>query len=509
MTNVREKGGMITKGGGEDGVWLVIMTAKRTVKVLYVFIFITSTVLMNGVDCKGILRLRPEGVDVSFLTSKIKPNRTFIVDINGPENYRSIQGAINSVPVDNQDWVVIHVKKGIYREKVTIPREKPHIYLRGSGSTKTVIVWAESSENNYQSSTFKVEAPNVIVYGISFKNDAPTGIANTSHNQTVAAYVGADKVAFYSCGFYSSHNTLLDNRGRHYYDHCYIQGAIDLIFGRGRSIFHECEIFVIADKRIEIQGSVTAHTRTGLDENTGFVFVGGRVYGIGHAFLGRPRGSHSRVVFAHTYLSKTIRPEGWTDWNHNGSTKNIYHAEYKCHGPGSCTNERAGWSKKLSDEEATPFLSTKFVDGRQWLFNPRTKKLLGQTISPLFRALCFEGVNTIMEAGDEGIERVEDSKDLQQQSKALDKLTDHVEDRQLDSTRVQEAMASIAASKEADLNAMRLREKELAAVKINAAEVDIIASELELDKKVAERTLREHKGDAVAAIRHLIHVGNL
>lgn len=38
------------------------------------------------------------------------------------------------------------------------------------------------------------------------------------------------------------------------------------------------------------------------------------------------------------------------------------------------------------------------------------------------------------------IERVEDSKDLQQQSKALDKLTDHVEDRQLDSTRVQEVL---------------------------------------------------------------------
>jgi hypothetical protein len=29
-----------------------------------------------------------------------------------------------------------------------------------------------------------------------------------------------------------------------------------------------------------------------------------------------------------------------------------------------------------------------------------------------------------------------DSKDLQQQSKVLDKLTDHVEDRQLDSSRV-------------------------------------------------------------------------
>lgn len=69
---------------------------------------------------------------------------------------------------------------------------------------------------------------------------------------------------------------------------------------------------------------------------------------------------------------------------------------------------------------------------------PENQKILGQTISPFYRASCFEGVKTIMEGGDEGIERVEDSKDLQQQSKALDKLTDHVEDRQLDSTRVQE-----------------------------------------------------------------------
>ncbi|RLN42297.1 huntingtin-interacting protein K [Panicum miliaceum] len=102
-------------------------------------------------------------------------------------------------------------------------------------------------------------------------------------------------------------------------------------------------------------------------------------------------------------------------------------------------------------------------------------------------------------------EAAADSKDLQQQSKALDKLTDHVEDRQLDSSRVQSAMAALASSKEADWNAMRLREKELAAVKINPTDVEIIANELELDKKIAERTLREHKGDAVAAVRFLLH----
>lgn len=46
-----------------------------------------------------------------------------------------------------------------------------------------------------------------------------------------------------------------------------------------------------------------------------------------------------------------------------------------------------------------------------------------------------------MEGGEEvAVDRMVDSKDMQQQSKALDKLTDRVEDRQLNSTRVQEVL---------------------------------------------------------------------
>ncbi|PWA75049.1 DEA(D/H)-box RNA helicase family protein [Artemisia annua] len=66
------------------------------------------------------------------------------------------------------------------------------------------------------------------------------------------------------------------------------EGVVDIIFGHARSVFHECEICVIADQRVEIKGSVTAHNRTYINKNTGFVFTNGRVYGIGHAYLGRP-----------------------------------------------------------------------------------------------------------------------------------------------------------------------------------------------------------------------------
>lgn len=48
------------------------------------------------------------------------------------------------------------------------------------------------------------------------------------------------------------------------------------------------------------------------------------------------------------------------------------------------------------------------------------------------------------------------------------------------------------------------RERELAAVKVQAEDVNTIAVEFELDKKTAERRLREHRGDVVATLQALL-----
>lgn len=39
---------------------------------------------------------------------------------------------------------------------------------------------------------------------------------------------------------------------------------------------------------------------------------------------------------------------------------------------------------------------------------------------------------------------------------------------------------------------------------IKAEDVDLIVNEMEIGRDKAELTLREHKGDVVAALRHLI-----
>ncbi|KAK3002596.1 hypothetical protein RJ639_022368 [Escallonia herrerae] len=333
----------------------------RAITFTLAFTFLTSTLnVVHGVSDKP-------AIDAPLLTQKIGTNLTIKVDVNGNGDFESVQAAIDSVPKGNSNWIIIHVRKGVYREKVYIPENKPYIFMRGNGRGKTAIVWSQSSDDNTESATIRVEAPHFIAFGISFKNNAPTGIAHTSQNQSVAALVGADMVAFYHCAFFSAHNTLFDYKGRHYYENCYIQGSIDFIFGRGQSVFHSCEIFVIADRRVEIRGSVTAQHRQNAKENSGFVFLKGKVYGVRDVYLGRAKGAYSRVVFANTYLSNTIAPQGWTSLSYNDSIKNIYHAEYKCYGPGSASKERADWSKQLTDKEAAPFLSIDFINGKQWL----------------------------------------------------------------------------------------------------------------------------------------------
>ncbi|KAF6176280.1 hypothetical protein GIB67_023571 [Kingdonia uniflora] len=335
----------------------------KTIQLAFEVAFVLSSFVLNvshGLDAKQV-------IDSPLITSKIGTNRTIKVDINGDGDFTSVQAAVDSVLPGNNHWVIIHVRKGVYRERVHIPENKPYIFLRGNGKGRTKIVWDKGSIDNYGSATLKVEASNFIAFGVTFKNDANFGTPWTTQNQSVAAMVGADKVAFYHCGFYSAHNTLFDNKGRHYYENCYIQGSIDFIFGRGQSIFQSCEIFVVGDARVKIHGSITAQNKQTLEEDSGFVFIKGKVYGIGRSYLGRARGAYSRVIFAKVYLSKAIVPHGWTNWSHNGTTKNMFHAEYDCHGPGALTEGRATWSRQLTEKEAAPYVNIDFISGKEWL----------------------------------------------------------------------------------------------------------------------------------------------
>ncbi|QHO22921.1 hypothetical protein HN51_046722 [Arachis hypogaea] len=71
---------------------------------------------------------------------KILPFSKIVVNFFGHDNFSTIQSAIDSVP---SDWVSINVKAGIYREKVSIPSDKPYIILKETEKKKTWIEWGD------------------------------------------------------------------------------------------------------------------------------------------------------------------------------------------------------------------------------------------------------------------------------------------------------------------------------------------------------------------------------
>jgi len=91
------------------------------------------------------------------------------------------------------------------------------------------------------------------------------------------------------------------------------------------------------------------------------------------------------------------------------------------------------------------------------------------------------------------------------QAAETDKVTDFVQEKEdeLDEDTLKETMDYISAIADKETAEKDKRDKELAAVTIDSADVKLIANEFEIDAESAELKLRESKGDVVAALRML------
>jgi pectinesterase len=61
------------------------------------------------------------------------------VSQDGSGDFKTIQEAINAVRDLSQQRVTIHIKKGVYHEKIVIPTWKSKIFLLGEDAQNTII----------------------------------------------------------------------------------------------------------------------------------------------------------------------------------------------------------------------------------------------------------------------------------------------------------------------------------------------------------------------------------
>jgi pectin methylesterase-like acyl-CoA thioesterase len=278
------------------------------------------------------------------------------VAADGSGTYKTVQAAIDAVPVNNTSRRVITIKAGTYREIVTIPANKPFITLQGlgSGPSNTVIVNNHSSAGGYGtagSATVFINGHDFIAQNLTMSNDYGEG------SQAVAASLNADRAVYNNVRFLGNQDTMLVYHYRSYIVNSYVEGTVDFIFGGGTAVFSSSSIY----ERRTSGGPITA-ANTDAGQTYGLLFYRCTITGAVNntTQLGRPWGAAGQVLYRESSLSATIRTsQPWIDMSAN-SWKNARFFEYRNTGSGAGTNSNR---PQLSDAQAANYTPQKYLAG--------------------------------------------------------------------------------------------------------------------------------------------------
>ena len=298
---------------------------------------------------------RAEQPETSGTTTSVR----VLVSSDGHGDFQTIQQAIDHAPAYGQGRLVIAIQPGVYRERLVVPQDRPRVTFLGLGNdpAATLITYSMSAAaagGTFLSSTVDVEGADFEATNITFENSYGAG------SQAVALMLHSDRALLRHCRLLGWQDTLYAATGRQYYEDCYIEGAIDFIFGNARAIFHDCEIHSAG------AGYITAQSRTSADGPYGFVFDDCKLTareGVSRVYLGRPWRPYARVVFLCTKMGAHIDPAGWHEW-HPGETHSLdtsYYAEFASSGPGASRSQRDPHTHFLSDKEAKAFQTKAFL----------------------------------------------------------------------------------------------------------------------------------------------------
>ena len=300
----------------------------------------------------------------------IKPGVSFLpttitVAKDGTGNYSTIQEAFNAIPSHSGKQTAVHVKPGVYREKLYLDSTKGKVQLLGFDKFNTIIIYNDHTGkvapngdtiNTRTSWTFLVKADDFLAYNITFQNDA-----GFTAGQAVAVESGGDKATFLDCRFIGNQDVLFLNneKSRQFFQYCYIEGTTDFIFGSATAWFDSCEIY--SRKNSHVTAASTPQNK-----DWGFVFNACKLTGdtsLHNVSLGRPWRPYAAVVYMNCYIGSHIKPEGWSNWNNTANYKTTRYAEYKNYGPSSDPAKRVNWSRQLTDDEAKTYDKRKYLDG--------------------------------------------------------------------------------------------------------------------------------------------------
>ena len=213
----------------------------------------------------------------------------------------------------------------------------------------------------FRTPTVTIDADDFTAENLTFENSAgPVG-------QALALRVDGDRVVFRRSRFLGWQDTIFLNRGRQYFEDCYIAGHVDFIFGGATAYFERCHLHGLRN------GYITAAS-TPPEQRHGFVFANGRITGEPdvRTYLGRPWRDFAHVAFINTTMSEVVRPEGWHNWDRPEREKTARYEEFGNTGPGATSRQRVRWARPITDTEAQTLSAAAVLRGADG-WNPLSK----------------------------------------------------------------------------------------------------------------------------------------
>jgi len=226
---------------------------------------------------RSFRKILPVFIAILFASVAVFSQKQVVVALDGSGNFRSIQEAINSLPVAAKEQRVILIKNGTYKEKIFI--DKDFITLKGEDPEKTIVTiaqardeWRCDNKDDYGTATLNLKGSDISLENLSFinsygkDNTKERSIACASDSgktKTIRPYghqmalrsFNTTRLIVKNCIFRAYGGDTVSpwntDNGMFYFKDCIMEGGVDFYCPRGWALAENCT-FICRDKNAAI-----------------------------------------------------------------------------------------------------------------------------------------------------------------------------------------------------------------------------------------------------------------
>ena len=183
---------------------------------------------------------------IVFLAAAAPVPPDITVAADGSGDFATVQSAVESIPRDNRERIIVFVKDGVYKEKLRVDADC--VTLRGESRAGTRIEFPQLNDDfvahpdSIGRAVLNLSGDDFVLENITVANTA--GVVG---QHAFAIYGRGDRTVIVDADVLSDGADTLSlwngDRGRYYHARCNLRGAVDFVCPRGWCYLTDCTFY--------------------------------------------------------------------------------------------------------------------------------------------------------------------------------------------------------------------------------------------------------------------------